>query len=226
MRRAYGFGVRVARMLQAAVLGYLIGTFPTADLVARRVSGGTVDLRAVGSGNPGGANALKVLGTRAGVAVMAGDIAKGALASGLGRTLAGPAAAHLAGTASVIGHCYPAWNGFRGGKGVAAGVGQCLATFPAYFPVDVTVAAATVAVPQLKQRAFVASSLASVAWVLGALLWWRKRWPNLWGPEPGAAMVAAAAVSSAVIATRFAQGRQAAAVGAEPTGRRTEPVAA
>jgi hypothetical protein len=49
MQRAYGFGVRVARMLPAAVLGHVIGTFPTADRVARRAPGGTVDLRDVGA---------------------------------------------------------------------------------------------------------------------------------------------------------------------------------
>ncbi|HAN37128.1 MAG TPA: hypothetical protein DCQ52_17415, partial [Acidimicrobiaceae bacterium] len=80
----------------AAMLGYLIGTFPTADLVARRASGGRVDLRRSGSGNPGGANTLKLLGRRAGYTVMAGDIGKGAVASGVGALVGGPAGAHVA----------------------------------------------------------------------------------------------------------------------------------
>ncbi|MDO9173778.1 MAG: glycerol-3-phosphate acyltransferase, partial [Actinomycetota bacterium] len=63
---------------------------------------------------------LKLLGAKAGYTVMAGDIAKGALASGVGALVAGPAGAHLAGSASVVGHCFPVWNGFRGGRGVAA----------------------------------------------------------------------------------------------------------
>jgi glycerol-3-phosphate acyltransferase PlsY len=187
----------------AVGIGYLIGTFPTADLVARRASGGRIDLRSAGSGNPGGANALAVLGKKAGVAVLAGDITKGALACGVGAVVAGPAGAHLAGSASVAGHCYPVWNGFHGGKGVAASVGQCLATFPAYFPFDVAVAAATAANPAWKRRAFTATVVSSVAWVVAATVWWAKGWRNLWGPKPSAMLPLAAAMSSALIAQRF-----------------------
>ncbi|MGB8860513.1 MAG: glycerol-3-phosphate acyltransferase [Ilumatobacteraceae bacterium] len=188
----------------ATLIGYLIGTFPTADLVAKRASGGTVDLRRSGSGNPGGANALKLLGRRAGYTVMAGDIAKGAVACAAGTMVAGPAGAHLAGTASVVGHCFPAWTRGRGGKGVAASVGQCLATFPAYFPIDLGVAALTAANPRLKQRAFTATAASCVAWVAGGLLWWRRGWPNLWGPKPGVGLPLSAAVSSSVILYKFA----------------------
>ena len=131
----------------AALIGYLLGTIPTADIVSRRVSAGAVDLRSAGSGNPGGANAMAVLGPRAGTTVMVGDIGKGVLACAAGAVVAGRSGAHLAGTASVVGHCYPVWNGFHGGKGVAASVGQCLATFPAYFPIDLAVAAVTVSNP-------------------------------------------------------------------------------
>jgi glycerol-3-phosphate acyltransferase PlsY len=187
----------------AVGLGYLLGTFPTADIVSRRVSRGTVELRSAGSGNPGGANAMKVLGTKAGVMVLAGDIGKGAAACGVGALVAGPAGAHLAGTASVAGHCYPVWNGFDGGKGVAASVGQCLATFPAYFPIDVAVAAVTAANPKWKQRAFTASLASSAFWVGGGLLWWAKGWRNFWGPTPSALLPIAAAASSAMIAQRF-----------------------
>ena len=195
--------MRLARVSGAVTLGYLLGTFPTADLVARRVSGGTVDLRSSGTGNPGGANALKVLGARAGYTVMAGDIAKGAVASTVGRVIAGSAGAHAAGTAAVIGHCLPVWNGGKGGKGVATTVGQCLATFPAYFPIDVAVAAATAANPRLKQRAFTATMVASACWVAGAVVWWRKGLRNLWGPRPDAGLPLSAAISSAMVAYKF-----------------------
>jgi glycerol-3-phosphate acyltransferase PlsY len=195
---------RHRRRLSAAVgIGYLLGTFPTAVLVARRTAS-DIDLRTAGTGNPGAANALNVLGPRAAVAVMAGDIAKGAAACGLGAVVAGPAGAHLAGTASVTGHCYPIWTGFRGGgKGVAASVGQCLATFPAYFPIDVAVAAATASNPKWKQRAFAATLVSSACWVLGGLVWWVKGWPHLWGPKPSAMLPLAAATTSAIIAQRF-----------------------
>jgi glycerol-3-phosphate acyltransferase PlsY len=195
------------RVVLAASCGYLLGTVPTADLVARRLTGGRVDLRRAGSGNPGGANAAQVLGARAGAIVMAGDIAKGAAACAAGAVVAGPGGAHLAGTSAVVGHCFPVWNGFRGGKGVAASVGQCLATFPAYFPIDLAVAGATASIPGLRRRAAVATMVSSVCWVLGGLVWWRKRLPNLWGPRPGVGLPLSAAVSSAVIAYKFAAAR-------------------
>ena len=185
------------------LIGYLVGTFPTADLVARRASGGSIDLRQSGTGNPGGANALKVLGNKAGAAVIVGDVAKGAAASGIGAAVAGPIGAHIGGTSSVIGHCYPVWNGFRGGKGVAASVGQCLATFPAYFPIDAAVTVVTLAVPRWKQRAFAATIVSSVCWVLGGVVWWRRMLPNAWGPRPTLALPLASAVSSGVIMRRF-----------------------
>jgi acyl phosphate:glycerol-3-phosphate acyltransferase len=195
--------VPLVRSALAVFSGYVLGTVSTADLVARRAGGGPVDLRSVGSGNPGGANAVAVLGARAGTVVMMGDIGKGALASALGAAVAGAPGAHLAGTSAVVGHCFPVWNGFRGGKGVAASVGQCLATFPAYFPIDLAVAAATASSPRWRHRSFAATAVSSVCWVLGGIVWWRRDWPNLWGPRPSAGLPVAAAVSSAVIAHRF-----------------------
>lgn len=187
----------------AGAVGYLLGTFPTADLVARRASGGVVDLRSSGSGNPGTANAANVLGAKAGAAVLVGDIGKGAAASAVGAAIAGPVGAHVGGSAAVVGHCYPVWTGFRGGKGVATSVGQCLATFPAYFPIDAAVGVATAAMPWWRQRAFTATAVSSVCWVVGGLVWWRRGLRNLWGPRPTAALPIASAVSSAVIAQRF-----------------------
>jgi glycerol-3-phosphate acyltransferase PlsY len=104
---------------------------------------------------------------------------------------------------SVIGHCFPVWNGFRGGKGVACSVGQCLATFPAYFPIDLGVAAIT-STRRWRSRSYAATAAASVTWVLGSLLWWRRGWRNGWGPQPDRDLVLAAAASSAVILYKFA----------------------
>jgi glycerol-3-phosphate acyltransferase PlsY len=191
-----------AGTLAAAAIGYLMGTIPSADIASKAASGGAVDLRAAGSGNPGAANAMKVLGTRWGLAVMAADVAKGAAACRAGRRVGGGAGSHVAGTAAVIGHCFPIWTGFRGGKGVAAGAGQCLATFPAFLPVDLAVAGLT-STGRWRERAFGATAVASLAWVAGALLWWRRDLPNLWGPRPTAGLVLAAAASSAVICYRF-----------------------
>ena len=197
---------RVLQLAAAATGGYLLGTLPSADLAARLATGGQTDLRATGSGNPGAANAIKVLGAKWGYGVMAADIGKGALASMVGRAFAGGMGAHVGGTAAVIGHCYPVWNGFRGGKGVAASVGQCAATFPAYVPIDLGVAWVT-ATRRFRDRAFMATVVSSILWVLGGVVWWRRRWPNAWGPRPTAALPVASAVSSAVIIRKFVAAR-------------------
>ena len=190
------------RLLLSAAVGYLAGTIPSADLAAKAASGGSVDLRSSGTGNPGAANAMAVLGSRWGTVIMAADIAKAAAASGVGRRVAGPSGANLAGTAAVVGHCFPVWNGFRGGKGVACSVGQCLVTFPAYLPFDLGVAALTASGPW-RSRARSATVAASVAWVAAATVWWRRRLPNAWGPPATGALPLGAVASSAVILYRF-----------------------
>lgn len=194
-------------MAAAVATGYLAGTIPSADVAARLATGGATDLRAAGSGNPGAVNAMAALGKPWGWGVLAADIAKGALACLAGGRLGGGPGANLAGTAAVVGHCYPVWNGFRGGKGVAVSSGQCLATFPAYFPIDLAVA---FVVARVKGRALPATAVASAVWVASGVLWWRRGWPNGWGPDPGPTLPLSAAVSSAVIVARFAAGRRAA----------------
>ncbi len=191
------------RLGLAAGSGYLMGTTPSATVAAKLATGGQTDIRSAGTGNPGAANAIKVLGAKWGYAVMAADIGKGALACRVGGRVAGDTGAHLAGTAAVVGHCFPVWTGFKGGKGVAASAGQCAATFPAYFPIDLGVAAVT-SIGRFKQRAYATSVVASVTWVLAGLLWWRRDWNNLWGPKPTSALPFAAAASSAVIVYKFA----------------------
>ena len=195
-----------AGLVKAVLAGYVVGTVPSAD-VAARLAGTGVDLRRRGTGNPGGANALVVLGRAWGYGVMGADIAKGAAACGAGRRLGGDAGAHVAGTAAVVGHCFPVWNGFRGGKGVAASVGQCVATFPVYVPFDLGLAWLT-ATPRwggtVGTRTLVATTVASTAWVGAATLWWRRGWPNGWAPRATAGLPLAAAATSAVILSRFA----------------------
>lgn len=191
-----------ARTLGAFAVGYLAGTAPSADL-ATRLAGSPADLRTTGSGNPGAANAIAVLGPAWGVGVMAADIAKGVAACAAGRRIAGDGGAHAAGVGAVVGHCFPVWSGGKGGKGVATSVGQCAATFPAWSVLDLGVAGAVAASPWWKRRAFAATAVSSAAWVAAAFLWWRKGWPNLWGPRPTAALPLAAATSSAVILSRF-----------------------
>ncbi|MDQ1426430.1 MAG: acyl phosphate:glycerol-3-phosphate acyltransferase [Acidimicrobiaceae bacterium] len=212
--------MRPPKLVTAALVGYLIGTFPSADLAARRVSGGEIDLRTAGSGNPGGMNARRLLGRRAGTSVITADVAKGATAGLVGRLVAGRTGSHVAATAAVVGHCYPVWNGFRGGKGVATSAGQCLATFPVSVPITAAGAALT-ASSAGERRAMTATAASCVVWVVTALLWWRKRWPNLWGPRVTAALPVAALVSSAVVLGRFAVRPTDAPAGVQPRATAT-----
>lgn len=184
----------------AALVGYVAGNLPSADLAARAAGG--ADLRTAGTHNPGAMNAAHVLGRKWGLAVSAADIGKGAVAARVGRRLAGPLGANVAATMAVVGHCFPV--GRRGGKGVATSIGQVGATFPAYLPLDIGVAAATSALPFLRQRTRVATSVASTIWVGCATLAWRRRFSNPGGVEPTAALPLAALASSLVIAARFA----------------------
>lgn len=144
---------------------------------------------------------MAVLGKGWGWSILVADTLKGAAACGLGRRIASSSGAHMAGTAAVVGHCFPVWKGFRGGKGVAVSLGQCAATFPAYLPADLAVAWA---VGRWSGRALPGTAAASATWVAASLLWWRRRWPNAWGPPPTIALPVAAAASSAVILQRFA----------------------
>lgn len=105
----------------AVTLGYLAGSIPFVFLLARRQG---VDLRRVGSGNVGAANVLRTSGVSNAVVAMCLDALKGALAVIVAQRLAaGPATPVAAGLASIMGHIYPVWLGFRGGKGVATSAG-------------------------------------------------------------------------------------------------------
>jgi glycerol-3-phosphate acyltransferase PlsY len=118
-----------------ALTAYLIGSIPFGWIVARLVAG--VDLRTVGSGNIGATNASRLLGRRWGITGRLLDALKGLLPSWLLPGLltaasdGSPHAAVLAGTSAILGHMYPIWLGFRGGKGVATALGVALVLAPA-----------------------------------------------------------------------------------------------
>src|SRR5262249_34393879 len=122
---------------------YLIGSVPFALLLARRW--GAADLRRVGSGNLGAANALRAGGLRTGLAVAALDIAKGAASVALAHRFSGePTSAAAGGIAAIIGHIYPVWLRFRGGKGVATACGVFSLLTPAALPPALAVFVITV----------------------------------------------------------------------------------
>jgi len=110
--------------------GYLLGSLPFALLVARRHAG--IDPRLRGSGNVGAANVQRLAGTWPGVAVLVLDVAKGLGAVWLAQAAGGGEALRAAcGLSAIVGHVYPVWLRFRGGKGVAVACGAFAALMPA-----------------------------------------------------------------------------------------------
>ena len=193
----------LGQVLVGIVVGYLIGTFPSADLVTRLATRGdaegAVDLRAAGSGNPGGLNAARVLGKKWGLLVIVLDVLKGALAGFLGLLL-GDAGAYAAGTAVIAGHCWPVWTGFRGGKGVASAGGSFFAVFPPLVPIN-GVFTATVVLVTRNSR--VAMRAAVVFWIAAAAIWWAADLPMWWGPQPGPGLMVYAALGGGMVLVRF-----------------------
>ena len=115
--------------LAVVAFGYLAGSIPFAFLLARRRG---VDLRHAGSGNVGAANVLRTSGVPNAVIAFVLDAAKGALAVLVAQRLSTePATPVAGGLASIIGHIYPVWLGFRGGKGVATAGGVFVVLTPA-----------------------------------------------------------------------------------------------
>lgn len=110
------------------VLGYVMGNFQTSILISRKKF--HEDIRSVGSGNAGSTNMIRVFGFAYGAFTFAGDFVKGLLAVVLGRLIAGDLGGYLCGLGAVVGHCYPVFFGFRGGKGVAATFGMAWVVSP------------------------------------------------------------------------------------------------
>jgi glycerol-3-phosphate acyltransferase PlsY len=149
----------------AFLAGYLLGSIPF-GLVLTRL-GGAGDIRDVGSGNIGATNVLRTGRKGLALATLAFDIAKGLLPAWLGHRLLGPDIAVLAGLGAVLGHCFPVWLSFRGGKGVATAAGVMLGLTPL---VVLPALVAFVAV-------FAATRIVSVASLIAALVapaaaWW------------------------------------------------------
>ena len=108
-----------------AVIGYLIGSIAFGVLVTRAMNLG--DLRSIGSGNIGATNVLRTGNKKAAALTLLLDGGKGAVAVLLARYFAAEDAVQIAALAAMIGHCYPVWLGFKGGKGVATFLGILLA---------------------------------------------------------------------------------------------------
>lgn len=116
------------QMVLCAIVGYLLGNIQT-GLILGKLSG-NVDLREHGSGSGGATNVLRVLGKKASAFTFLGDFLKGVIASLLGMLIAGWHGGMVAAVFVVVGHIWPAFFGFRGGKGVATALGALAILVP------------------------------------------------------------------------------------------------
>lgn len=162
-----------------AASGYLLGSIPFGIVMARVF--GLGDLRKVGSGNIGATNVLRTGNKTAAALTLILDSGKGAAAVLIARALAAEDAVQLAGVAAFLGHCFPIWLKFKGGKGVATFLGLLLAYF---FPLGLA-ACATWAATALVMR------ISSLSALTAALL--SPVWAALLGLSPAIAMCVALA---------------------------------
>ena len=177
----------VSVLLVAA--GYLLGSVATAVLVSRAL--GAADPRSGGSGNPGATNVLRLAGRRAAALTLAGDVVKGVVPVLAARAFdLPPGAVALVGLAAFLGHLYPVFFGFKGGKGVATALGALLGMEPLLGAAALATWLVVAGVSRYSSlAALAASGLAPVyAWivsgrpevvgvvsVMAALLVWRHR---------------------------------------------------
>ncbi len=153
---------------------YLLGSFPTSIIVARKVRG--IDIRRHGSGNAGATNVLRVTGWKPALVVAGVDVLKGFLPALVVSKLALGAlppdrqlTAVLVGAGAVIGHVFPLWAGFRGGKGVGTTAGVMLALFPVACLLCIPVFALTVTATRVVSLASMVSA-ATFPFVLWGIL--------------------------------------------------------
>jgi glycerol-3-phosphate acyltransferase PlsY len=174
-------------LVLAAALGYLLGSVPFGVIITRML--GLGDLRSIGSGNIGATNVLRTGNKAAAAATLILDGAKGAAAVLAARAVSGEDTAQVAGLFAFLGHLYPVWLGFRGGKGVATFLGTLLAlAWPAGLAACATWLVTALVTRISSLSALVASGLAAIWAVLlgfpqvalltaamATLVFWRHR---------------------------------------------------
>ena len=154
----------------ALAIGYFLGSIDSGVIVPRLMG---VDIYAHGSGNPGASNVMRTLGKRAGAAVMLADAVKGAAAAFIGTWMVNDVIGFWAALAAVVGHVFPVWHRFRGGRGVATAIGAVLWLAPWFGLILAIGWGATVA---LTKTASIASLGAMVLYVPGYALFGRRGW--------------------------------------------------
>jgi acyl phosphate:glycerol-3-phosphate acyltransferase len=141
----------------AIVAAYLLGSIPFAYL-AGKLRG--VDIRTVGSKNVGATNVFRTLGKGTGFAVMGADIAKGLVAALVALALTGTPWTLFAGAAAILGHVFPVWLRFKGGKGVAVGGGVVLGLMPLIVLILAVIFVAIVAITRFVSLGSIAVAVA------------------------------------------------------------------
>ncbi|PQO22374.1 acyl-phosphate glycerol 3-phosphate acyltransferase [Rhodobacteraceae bacterium WD3A24] len=181
------FQTPLSLLALVAALAYLLGAVPFGIVITRAL--GLGDLRRIGSGNIGATNVLRTGNKPAAAATLILDIGKGAVAVLIARVTFGADAAQIAGLAAFLGHLYPVWLGFRGGKGVATFLGTAIALA---WPVGLAACATWLAVAALTRYSSLsalAAAVLSVVWapllghvqltllmaIFAALILWRHR---------------------------------------------------
>jgi glycerol-3-phosphate acyltransferase PlsY len=194
----------------ACLLAYLIGSIPVGFLVARLM--GATDIRRAGSGSIGATNVLRTLGTLPAVITLLGDIAKGYLAVSVAyRVVPEPWSAATGATLAIVGNCWPVFLRFRGGKGVATGLGAFLWLAPV---ATVPTALVWVLVTASFRYVSLASIMAVICLPVGVLLL---------GVYPRATLGAAIA-AAVIIVLRHRENLRRLAQGREPRlGERASP---
>ena len=152
-------------MIAAAVLGYLLGSIPFGLLLTRLA--GTEDLRTIGSGNIGATNVLRTGRKSLAAATLIGDMLKGTVAVIIAGYFGGPNAAMLAALGAFLGHLFPVWLKFKGGKGVATYLGVLLGLF---WPGAVVFAVLWLATAFTSRYSSLSALVA--AFVTPIFLWW------------------------------------------------------
>ena len=173
-----------------ALLSYLLGSVPFGIVITRAM--GLGDLRQIGSGNIGATNVLRTGNKGAALATLLLDAGKGGLAVLLARWLVGPDAAQVAALFAFLGHLFPVWLGFRGGKGVATFLGTLIVLDWRVGLAACATWAVTAAISRFSSLSALVATAMTTVWILvfhqghmlflimalTVLIYW-KHWPNL-----------------------------------------------
>jgi len=135
--------MNIVKLILGAVIAYLLGCIPVGVLIARMYA--NTDIRKTGSGNTGTTNVLRTLGWFPSLMTLAGDCVKGLAGTLIGKYLGGEAGMLLGGLCAVLGHDFPVFSRFKGGKGIATSMGVTLVVMPAVTPWLVAMVLAIVA---------------------------------------------------------------------------------